>query len=241
MPELPEVETIVRGLNACLPGKTVRRVEVRHPKPIRAHGAAVFRKLLAGKTFGPVERYGKFIQFHFTDGGGMIAHLRMTGKFISCVSPPPPFDPHIRLVFYLSDGALLFFKDMRLFGFVRVYGDGEHIREFKVLGKDPLRESIAPEWFLERLRARRIPIKPLLLDQRILAGLGNIYASEALFRARINPFMPAGELLRPHATRLLKEIRSLLLLAVRHNGTSIRDFRDVSEQSGGFQKMLRVY
>jgi formamidopyrimidine-DNA glycosylase len=241
MPELPEVETIVRGLQQYIPGKTIQSIEIRHPKPVRACGEAGFRRFLSNKTVQSVQRQGKFIHFRFTTGESLVVHLRMTGKFIFSAGPAAADDPHIRLVFHFTDRSLLCYKDLRIFGTFRIFHKDEPIREFIKLGRDPIREQITTRWFLGQCKKRSIAIKTLLLDQNVICGLGNIYACEALFRARISPFLPTKKLREDQARTLLKNIRSLLLLAIRHNGTSIKDFKNVDDKSGSFQRLLKVY
>ena len=241
MPELPEVETIVRGLNRFIPGKTIRAVEVRHQKIAARHGVKTFTSLLTGQTFLGVERRGKFLHFRFKSGDSLVVHLRMTGKFVVHSEGPVPEHKHIRLVLRLTGGAALIYSDLRIFGSFQIYGKGAGIEEFRGVGRDPVKEKIEADWLLAQCRKRSIPIKVLLLDQKVMCGIGNIYACEALFRARISPLLPARDLPRSLAAPLLKQIRSLLLLAIRRNGTSVRDFRTVDDQSGGFQRLLKVY
>lgn len=241
MPELPEVETIVRGLAPFLPGKTVRRVDIRHAKVAAGHGVQMFQNLLTGQTFTGVERRGKFLYFHFSSGYSLVVHLRMTGKFIIHTDGPIPEHKHIRLVFLFTDRTALLYSDLRIFGSFHVYRPEEYIPEFDCLGRDPVNESIPADWFTAQCLTRSIPVKVLLLDQSVLCGIGNIYACEALFRAKIDPRLPARRLTVRQAAQLLKEIRTVLKLAIRHNGTSVSDFRDVDDKTGGFQKMLKVY
>jgi formamidopyrimidine-DNA glycosylase len=241
MPELPEVETIVRGLKTFVPGKTVRRLEVRHAKVAARHGTQAFQNLLTGQTFTGVERRGKFLHFRFSSGFSLVVHLRMTGKFIVHTHGPVPDHPHIRLVFLFTDRTALIYSDLRIFGSFGVYRPEERIPEFECLGRDPVTEKIPAEWFLSQCRQRSIPVKVLLLDQKVLCGIGNIYACEALFRARIDPRLPARKITLKQAALLLREIRAILKLAIRHNGTSVSDFRNVDDKTGGFQKLLKVY
>ena len=241
MPELPEVETIVRGLNNFIPGKTIRAVEIRHKKVAAKHGVKGFQRLLEGQTFRDVKRRGKFLHFRFQSGDNLVVHLRMTGKFIVYSRGSVPEHKHIRLVFRLSEHACILYNDLRLFGSFHFYSAGQEIIEFQVLGRDPIDEKIDIEWFILQCRRRSVPIKVLLLDQKVLCGIGNIYACEALFRTHLNPQIPARDITFSQVSRLLKEIRSLLRLAIRHNGTSVSDFRNVDDKSGGFQRFLKVY
>ena len=241
MPELPEVETIVRGLNDFIPGKTILSVEVRHKKVAAKHGVKTFQRLLEGQTFLDVQRRGKFLHFRFTSGDRLIVHLRMTGKFIIHSRGSVPEHKHIRLAFRFSNRTALLYNDLRIFGSFHFYPAGKEIIEFQDLGRDPIDGKIDVGWFLSRCRRRSVPIKVLLLDQKVLCGIGNIYACEALFRARLDPQVPACRLTPKQTASLLKEIRVLLLLAIGHNGTSVSDFRDVDDKNGGFQRFLQVY
>lgn len=241
MPELPEVETVVRGLRAFLPGRMILATEVLHPKPLGGVAEEVFCGWLAGKTFEGVSRFGKFIRMEFRGGGSLVAHLRMTGKFIRLDAASQPLPPHARVVWRLENGTRLVFQDMRLFGTLRYYPPGAEIAEKARVGIDALDPALDAERLLRLTAGRRTPLKLFLLQQEKISGLGNIYVCEALFRARLSPLRPCGSLSRDEADRLLQAIRRTLLLALELNGTTISDFRSVDDKTGGFQQMLQVY
>jgi formamidopyrimidine-DNA glycosylase len=240
MPELPEVETIVRELNATLPGRVVRDVEVFRKNALGKVKPAAFRSALAGRRFGPIGRKGKFLLFQLDPASHMIAHLRMTGKFI--LSPPlPKPEPHHRVWFHLKDGELLIFQDMRCFGTLEIVNQLEDSPSLQKLGQDPYAPGFTAKWMESQLREGRTPLKHWLMDQSHIAGLGNIYASEAMFGAEIHPERLASSLSPAEAHRLWKVIRAVLAQAIRKNGTTISDFRRVDEKFGEFQKYLKVY
>lgn len=224
MPELPEVETIARELSAALPGRRIRRVETTTSRVIRSPLQAA-----EGQSITAIRRHGKFLIID-CDSGALAVHLGMTGKLLV----DAPRTPYTRAVFTFDDGGTLLYDDIRQFG--RLEWES---RRLDALGPDPL--AIALAEFIERLRARRGRIKPLLLDQRFLRGLGNIYTDEALFRARIHPRAVAARLSRPRAAALHGAIREVLEEAIAHRGSSISDYVDASGQRGGFQLLHRVY
>jgi formamidopyrimidine-DNA glycosylase len=243
MPELPEVETIVRGLQGCIIGKRILSVRILHPKPLGSLTGTRFRKFLHNRIFLSVERIGKYLLFTFDNGGKMVVHLRMTGKFIFRADDGAQDTPprHIRLIFLLDRGARLIFQDMRLFATFNLYRAGEPVRETEELGPDPFSTSLTAGRLTARLRTLKSPIKTVLLNQHIISGLGNIYACEILHDARIDPGLPAAQITPLQARRLIVGMRRILRLALKYNGTTIRDFNGVDNKAGEFKKMLRVY
>jgi len=256
MPELPEVETVVRGLKQTIIGKTVESVKILDEKPLINSKVPEFSRFIEGRRFTDVLRFGKYIHFLLDNGSSLVAHLRMTGKYIyqdvllgteagprTEAGPPtlPENSAHLRIIFYFTDGSKLFYKDMRRFGTIKIYRDGAVIEEKARTGPDPFEKIVTPAWLLEKLKKRKQAIKPVLLDQKLLSGLGNIYVCEALFKAQVNPFLPADRLDENMAEKLLAEIRNVLRLAIKKNGTTISDFRSIDEKSGEFQAMLQVY
>lgn len=240
MPELPEVETIVRELNATLPGREVRGVEVFRKDALGGVAPAKFQASLAGRRFGPVGRRGKFLLFRLEPESHMVAHLRMTGKFILSAPLPAPQEHH-RVWFHLADGQLLIFQDMRCFGTLQVVRNLEDSASLSRLGIDPYAPEFTAAWLAGALAESRTPVKHWLMDQGNVAGLGNIYACEALFGARIAPERPANRVTAEEARRLWKVIRAVLGRAIRKNGTTISDFQRVDEKFGEFQRYLKVY
>jgi formamidopyrimidine-DNA glycosylase len=240
MPELPEVETIVRELNASLPGRVVQDVKVFRKDALGRVAPAAFRSSLAGRRFGPVGRRGKFLLFQLEPQAHMVAHLRMTGKFILSPRLPKP-QAHHRVWFHLDGGDLLIFQDMRCFGTLQVVDRLEDSASLGKLGVDPLAPEFTARWLAAHLAQSRTPLKHWLMDQSRIAGLGNIYACEALFGARISPERVSHFVSPDEARRLWKVIRAVLGRAIKKNGTTISDFQRVDQKFGEFQRYLKVY
>lgn len=245
MPELPEVETVVRSLARLLPGRRITAVRVGHQPSIAGTPAppACLRGLRVEKVF----RRGKFIRIALESGLGLAIHLRMTG-WLGVVRAEAGGArrslslPHLRLWFELDGGqAALVFCDPRTFG--RVWCGENRILDalpaLAQLGPDALAIGMAD--FARRLRSRRGRLKPLLLNQKFLAGLGNIYTDEVLFAARLHPLADAGEISARQAAALRRAIRKVLAAAIKAGGTTISDFQDPDGATGWFQRRLRVY
>ena len=185
MPELPEVETVVRDLRAHgLPGSVIRSVAVRWPRTIAELPPDAFCRALAGKTITDVSRRAKFIVVNLDSGDRLLIHLRMTGK-LRFAAPGERPGPHDHVSLHLTDGRELIFNDTRKFGRFRLTQPGDD--PFAALGPEPLEADFTPTLFKQRLKGKTRQIKPLLLDQTTVAGLGNIYVDEALWQARIHP------------------------------------------------------
>ena len=227
MPELPEVETIVRSLEPRLRGRRILQADITSDLVVRGDRPALISNL-AGRTITTIERRGKFIVLRL-DRGFLAIHLGMTGKLLADAPP----GPHTRARFHLDDGELLY-DDIRMFGKL----EWEPAR-IEALGPEPL--SISAADFIERLRARRAIVKPLLLNQGFLRGLGNIYVDESLFRARIHPRAVASRLSPARALRLHQAIVEVLTLAIEHRGSSISDYVDGEGRKGSFQLLHQVY
>lgn len=240
MPELPEVETIVRELRPALLGRTITEVQVFRANGLGRCPPAAFREALLGRRFEKITRRGKYLIFRLEPERYLIGHLRMTGKFIVSGALTAPA-PHDRVWFGLDDGGLLIFQDMRCFGTLTVVERLEDHLSLQALGVDPLAREFTADWLGEALTASRSPLKHWLMDQSNIAGLGNIYAAEILHRAKISPLRPANALTGEEPRRLHREVRKVLQAAVRKNGTTISDFQRVDEKSGEFQNFLRVY
>ena len=240
MPELPEVETVIRGVRPFLAGRVVERVRVLDWRAVRPEDPEAFCRRMEGRRFLDVGRKGKYLHF-ILDSVQMVSHLRMTGKFICLDSFPEKQEPHLRLDFLLSDGGVLLFQDTRRFGTNRLYAAGENPAEFVRLGRDPLSSGCTADYLAEAASGRSLSVKQFLLDQRIIAGLGNIYACEVLFAAGIDPEKKAALLSGREWGECVRETRRILKAAIRNNGTTIRDFRAVDEKTGEFQNFLQVY
>lgn len=239
MPELPEVESVRRSLTPQLVGRTITDVEVLFPGAIEGMQARSFSRSLVGECFTPLERYGKYLVFPFHSGRFLVMHLRMTGQAV-VVNGEQPLDPHCRLRFLLDDGSELRFNDIRKFGRVWIAEDRGQLAERIRLGPEPLTDAFTPDALRQALRGRG-SVKGALLDQKRIAGLGNIYVDEALFRAGIRPDRPAGSVTDEEVEQLHGAIEEVLAEAVRHGGTTIRNYVQGDGAPGSFAEQLEVY
>jgi formamidopyrimidine-DNA glycosylase len=234
MPELPEVQTVVSRLNPVVAGKRVEGFRLLR-RDIVKHGPVDLARRLKGKIVGAVQRQGKRIVFSFVSGEELIVHLGMTGNlFLSPVGSPPAKHTHMRIRFR-GLAAELHFRDPRRFGGVWLAGAD---RFSAPLGPDALRIRMSE---FRALTSSRRQIKPLLLDQRAIAGLGNIYTDEALFLAGIHPKKPAADIGVPQVALLLQSIRKVLRAAIADGGSSIQDYVNVDGEPGWFQLKHKVY
>ena len=240
MPELPEVETIVRELRPALEGKSIEEVRVFRANALGTSDPGLFRGALLGRCIEEVTRRGKYLIFRLQPERYLIAHLRMTGKFILSKPLARPM-PHHRLWFTLSDGSLLIFEDMRCFGTLAVAEGLPEVAALAKLGMEPLSRRFTAKWLRSALEQSKAPLKHWLMDQSKIAGLGNIYAAEILHKAALSPMRPACRVAAGEAEDLHGAVRSVLRLAIRKNGTTISDYRRVDEKTGEFQNALKVY
>jgi formamidopyrimidine-DNA glycosylase len=238
MPELPEVETIVRGLRSAVLGLRIVRVELRRPGIALAPAGRSFEERLTGERIAGVRRRGKYAVLELGSGCALVISLRMTGRLV-VQRPGEPDYPHTHALFALEDGRRLSFADSRRFGRLRLVEPGEAWDAW--LGIEPLSGDFTPQRFAAMLAGRTTPIKTVLLDQRRLAGIGNIYACEALWEARIRPNTPAGRLSAPAIRRLREAIVDVLRRATELRGSSVDDYVDAEGLRGGFQNVLSVY
>ncbi|MGH9683884.1 MAG: bifunctional DNA-formamidopyrimidine glycosylase/DNA-(apurinic or apyrimidinic site) lyase [Candidatus Acidiferrales bacterium] len=241
MPELPEVETVARGLQRVLPGRRV--VEVRLGKTDFIVDPAALETRLPGSTIAGVRRYGKFLLVDLErERGGptssLLIHLGMTGQLRTC-APNAEIAPHTHVFFALDDGCELRYTDVRRFGKMQLLQNGERETILREFGLDPLEASEAD--FHARIRSRRARIKALLLDQSVLRGIGNIYADESLWHARIHPKRVGANLGREECARLYRAVQKVLKEAIRLRGSSISDYMDSDGLPGEFQLRHRVY
>ena len=238
MPELPEVETIVRGLREKLIGRQIRSVQVRTPTLLRSP-LITFRKQLTGAIIRKIERKGKFILIGLGNGSRLIIHLKMTGQLL-LIPEGRPVDKHTHLIFNLQPRDLqLRYRDVRKFGFLGLLTPGQEWPQLADLAPDPF--DLTARDFYERLQQKKRAIKPLLLDQRFISGLGNIYVDESLFRSRIHPLTSSQTLNWDQARALHRRIRQVLREAIKAKGTTVSDYRGPEGIVGGFQHYLRVY
>ena len=235
MPELPEVESVRRTLAPCVQGRTIATVSFTWP-PTAVGDPRTIAARLTGQRIERLERFGKYLLFRLRrDGRGslLIVHLRMTGNLVVNEAS----GAHTRARMSLDDGTELVFHDIRKFG--RWQWAERLPARLADLGPDPL--EIGPGEFAARLRSRRARLKALLLDQEFLRGLGNIYADEALYRARLHPLRSAASVGPRKARDLHGAIQAVLREAIDAGGTSIRDYRDGRGARGGFQRQIRIY
>ncbi len=265
MPELPEVETVRRGLEPVLVGNAFARVEQRRPD-LRFPLPRQFAERLTGRIIERLDRRAKYLLARLDDGQVLIMHLGMTGRFAieradgdrtepgdfvhdASASSQFGFPKHEHIVFHLEDGSTIRYSDVRRFGIMDLADPGqlESHALFASLGIEPLGDDLTPAWLAARLKGKTAPIKAALLDQRLIAGLGNIYVCEALFRAQLSPKRRAGTLAtktgRPteRTTALVRAITSVLRDAIRAGGSSLRDYRHTDGRLGRFQHRFRVY
>ncbi|MGL4550413.1 MAG: bifunctional DNA-formamidopyrimidine glycosylase/DNA-(apurinic or apyrimidinic site) lyase [Gemmataceae bacterium] len=239
MPELPEVETVVRDLRPLLVGRTVVAVERTSGVGLRRAWDPAWAGLVAGRRVEAVRRRGKWIVASL-GGGRLVVHLGMTGQFV--VHPADaPRSAHTHFVFTLDRGELRY-RDPRRFGSVQWLADDAAVADFfagQGIGPEPF--GVAPGWWREQLAATSRNLKATLLDQTVVAGVGNIYADEALFRARLHPSRRASGLTRPEADRLRRAVEEVLTRAIEARGSTIRDYVGGSGLAGGFQDEFAAY
>jgi formamidopyrimidine-DNA glycosylase (fpg) len=242
MPELPEVETVRRGLAPGLVGRRLvhvlqRRADLRFPLPDR------FAARLSGRRIETIDRRGKFLLLTLDDGWVWLAHLGMSGRF--CIDPAgvAGTEAHDHLVLLTDAGTAVTFHDPRRFGFMDLIAPGglDAHPMLARLGPDPLGPDFDADWLAARLAGRRMPVKAALLDQGVVAGMGNIYASESLFRARISPERPAATVSAGQARTLARAIRRTFEDAIAAGGSSLRDHRQPTGELGFFQHSFAVY
>jgi formamidopyrimidine-DNA glycosylase len=240
MPELPEVETVARGLRASLVGRTITGVKVLWTRSIIPADPTAFASRLTGQAITDVGRRGKWIVMRLSGGDTLLVHLRMSGRLV-IESQTCPDDRRLRVLTLLEDGRRLSFIDQRKFGRMHLTNDPEQV--LGGLGPEPLSDMFTAGRLAEMLKRHRGRIKPLLLDQRFLAGLGNIYTDEALWRARIHPLRPANTLTPTEARRLHKAIQAVLTAAIAGGGTTLEDeaYQQADGQAGEFAGELAVY
>ncbi len=243
MPELPEVENAVRALHAAgLPGQRILSIQVYWRSIVAGTPPAVLRQRLLKRKLLDITRRGKFILFHFSGGETVLIHLRMTGQF-ALQAPQTPRDQHTHLTLQLSGGQELRYRDARKFGRWQVTRAPQAI--LQRLGPEPLAKAFTPRVFAQRLNGRRRMLKTLLLDQAFLAGLGNIYADEALWLAGLHPQRRADTLTPPETLALYRAIRQTLRRGIRHGGTTLGrgagHYASLNSRRGRHQDYLRVY
>jgi formamidopyrimidine-DNA glycosylase len=242
VPELPEVETIRLRLEPALVGRRFERVEIADARLTRPFDPEPVAAELQGEVVASVERRGKYLIFRFESGRALLVHLRMTGTFQHIRNGVAADDPYRRAVVRLDDESDVAYRDVRRFGtwLLLEPGELEPYLESRV-GAELLDRSRPARKLAERFAKRRAPIKALLLDQRFFAGVGNIYADEALWWAKIHPLRPAGELAPKELRELVRGVRKALRHGIARQGATLRDYRRPDGASGSMQHEFRVY
>jgi formamidopyrimidine-DNA glycosylase len=242
MPELPEVETVCRGLATVLEGRALARVELRRPD-LRFPFPPELRARTEGKTVASVRRRAKYILIHLADGPVVIAHLGMSGRMLIGQAGAEPLDRHDHVVLTTDAGIEIRFNDARRFGCLEL-AEADRLDEHRLLaplGPEPLGNAFSGPVLAERLAGKVTPIKAALLDQRVVAGLGNIYVCEALYQAGLSPRRLAATIAGARADRLAAAIRDVLERAIAAGGSSLRDYVQTSGELGYFQHQWAVY
>lgn len=242
VPELPEVETVKRSLEARLRTKKILGVEILYGGVIQGIEPHVFQNTIANRTIESLDRRGKYLLFHLSGGYVLVIHLRMTGQLLY-VLPSFPDNKHLHLIFQLDDGYELRYVDMRKFGKIYLIPRAEisDIKGLAGLGPEPLGGDFSLEKLSSVLEGRTGKIKTILLDQEVVAGIGNIYADEILFDAGLHPERRGSSLTEEETRHLYHSIREILARGIAYRGTSIRDYVDGDGRNGSFQELLRVY
>ena len=256
MPELPEVETVRRQLHPVLQDKTIRAVDVFHAKTV-AHVPDI-ADTLVGKTITDINRVGKLLifSFHAQSDIFLLAHLKMTGQFFFVDTDQTYHggghslhstdllelpNRHTRTAFYFTDGSALYFNDMRLFGYTKLASAAMVATARRGFGPEPINPDFPIDWFVTSIRSKRTTVKAALLDQRFVAGLGNIYVDEALFRAGIRPTRRCHRLRKQEARLLAATSRDVMLESIAVGGTTFQHFVDTGGNNGNFTDYLQVF
>lgn len=254
MPELPEVETVRMQLNRKVVGKIIDSVEIFHDKSVN-HDSTIEDKL-RGKKIQNIDRIGKLMIFSFKNEEDLflLAHLKMTGQFFyveerevtggghsfTYADMDLPMK-HTRVGFHFTDHTSLYFNDMRLFGYVKIATAKEVEIARGKFGPEPINPKFDVTWFYEKLKKRKTPIKAALLDQSFIAGLGNIYVDEALWRSKISPTRQANKITRKEAGALATASGDVMNESIAVGGTTFQSFKDTKGESGNFKKYLKVF
>ena len=242
MPELPEVETVRSRLEPVLSGRTFERVEIGDARLTRPFDPATVAAQLEGERVASVERRGKYLIVRFESERVLLIHLRMTGSLLVAGPDGLPDDPYRRAVVRLDDGSAVAYRDVRRFGTWLLLEPGE-LDDYLAarLGDEPLGSGFSAKALGRRLAGRRAPLKAALLDQRVIAGVGNIYADEALWYARLHPLRPAGDLTPDELSDLHRGVRRALRKGIERQGASLRDYSTPDGERGAMQDEFVVY
>ncbi|MDR3288127.1 MAG: DNA-formamidopyrimidine glycosylase [Peptococcaceae bacterium] len=241
MPELPEVETIRRTLEPLICGQKICGLRLFWEKTLVSWQGQAVADTVADQRIQRVGRRGKYLLIQLEQGWTLAAHLRMTGRFIYYPDPQEP-DKHTQVIFNLTQGEL-HFHDVRKFGRIQLLPTAALQTVFSPakLGPEPFSADFSAAYLLQALARKKRPIKSVLLEQSLVAGLGNIYADEALFLAGVHPQREAAALSEAETVALHQAIQAVLTTGIEQRGTTLRDYRDANGEKGGFQDFLRVY
>ncbi len=245
MPELPEVESLRPMLMHSVVGRTFRNAHIKEAR-LRRSVTPELASTITGRTIERIGRRAKYLLIELAGDQVVLVHLGMSGSLTHRGHgfDPGPFDPrHDHIEFALDDGSVLVYNDPRRFGLIKIVARAElnNIAELKYLGPEPLGREFNADYLWKATRGRTAAIKNLLMDQRIVAGIGNIYASEILFRARVRPTRRAGRVTRDEVRRIVTATGQVLREAIGSRGTTFRSYRDSRGQPGRFAQLLRVY
>lgn len=240
MPELPETETLARDLDASLVGRIIAKVECPHADVLRHVSPRSLSRRVSGRGVRRVWRRAKAVVIDLDDGARLVAVPRFTGGLL-LRSPQVPDDPYDAVRFRLADGATLSYRDVRRLGTISLLDESEFAAFDERLGKEPLDLTFTSDLLSAFLRSSNQPVKKILMDQRRIAGIGNIYANEALWAARIDPSRPGRTVSDPEASALHEALVGILTKAIEARGTTFRDFRDANGERGGFAGHLAAY
>lgn len=255
MPELPEVETVRMQLRHKVVGKEITGVEVFHDKSV-SHDEQIEARL-SGKVIADIDRIGKLMIFSFVDESDLflLAHLKMTGQFffvdasgaisggghsMSTTDMDLPMK-HTRVGFHFTDHSALYFNDMRLFGYTKLASKEETDHARSKFGPEPIQDDFDADWFYKKLKARKTPVKAALLDQSFVAGLGNIYVDEALWRAHVRPTRRADKVTKKEAVALAAASGDVMKESILVGGTTFQHFKDTGGENGNFTDYLKVF
>jgi len=235
MPELPEVETIKRDLESIIVGKKIKDVEVKRAKIIKELSVENFIKRVQNQEIKGISRRGKMLILKFSNQY-LVVHLRMTGQIIYGDK-----QQESKVAFRLSDGKYLNFLDRRVMGEIRLINNWQELPFIQKMGPEPLEKEFSLEKFQEILRGKKAQIKPLLMDQSFIAGIGNLYAAEILFRAKVSPLCPADSLNSAEVREIYLAIKEVLREGIKYRGSSVNTYRDAYGKKGSFAQRLHVY
>jgi formamidopyrimidine-DNA glycosylase len=242
MPELPEVETVRRGLTNLVAGRTIQSTEVRWEKTVGGLTAAEFNDALRNQKIIKIDRRGKYLLFRFTNDITMVSHLRMEGSYYTVPTGTQP-GKHDLVTFHLDEGIDLFYRDTRKFGRMNVVPNDKvmTVAGLATIGPEPTEETLTLDYMISEFGKSKMHVKPFLLNQNHIAGLGNIYVDETLWQSKIHPLTSANKITTEELAILRENIIHELARATEHHGTTVHSFTNVFGNAGEFQNELQVY